>query len=86
MPAYRNPADFMGGSQPKALGEMTMFSPNSNPPGYLPCNGQTVSRTTYSSLFSNIGTTYGVGDGSTTFGIPSSPISGDAQFFIRYLQ
>lgn len=37
---------------------------------FLLCNGQNVSRTTYSNLFSIIGTTYGVGDNSTTFGIP----------------
>lgn len=40
------------------------------PTGFLECNGVTISRTTYASLFSKIGTTYGVGDGSTTFAIP----------------
>lgn len=40
------------------------------PGGWLLCYGQTVSRTTYSSLFSVIGTKYGVGDGSTTFALP----------------
>lgn len=40
------------------------------PTGFLECNGATISRTTYASLFSKIGTTYGVGDGSTTFAIP----------------
>ena len=40
-------------------------------PGYtLSMNGQAVSRTTYSNLFTAIGTTYGVGDGSTTFNLP----------------
>lgn len=38
--------------------------------GWLYCNGQAVSRTTYAALFTEIGTTYGAGDGSTTFGIP----------------
>jgi microcystin-dependent protein len=38
---------------------------------FLLCNGQNVSRTTYSNLFSIIGTTYGVGDNSSTFGIPN---------------
>jgi microcystin-dependent protein len=38
---------------------------------YLLCNGQNVSRTTYSILFTAIGTTFGVGDGSTTFGVPN---------------
>lgn len=38
--------------------------------GYLPCNGSAVSRSTYSALFSAIGTTYGAGNGSTTFNVP----------------
>lgn len=42
-----------------------------NPPGnWLICNGQAVSRTQYEKLFSVIGTTYGEGDGSTTFNLP----------------
>lgn len=40
------------------------------PDGWLECNGAAVSRTTYSALFSLIGTTYGIGDGSTTFNLP----------------
>jgi len=40
------------------------------PTGYLLCDGAAVSRTTYSDLFGIVGTTYGVGDGSTTFNIP----------------
>ena len=39
-------------------------------PGFILCNGATVSRTTYAELFSAIGTTYGEGDGSTTFALP----------------
>ena len=38
---------------------------------WLPCNGAAVSRTTYKDLFDVIGTTYGVGDGSTTFNVPN---------------
>lgn len=41
------------------------------PSGWLLCQGQNVSRTTYAGLFAAIGTTYGAGDGSTTFGIPN---------------
>ncbi len=41
------------------------------PPGYLLCNGAAISRTIYSSLFTVIGTTYGEGDGSTTFNLPN---------------
>jgi microcystin-dependent protein len=38
--------------------------------GWLYCNGDAVSRSTYADLFAAIGTTYGVGDGSTTFNLP----------------
>lgn len=41
-----------------------------SPTGWLLCNGQAVSRTSYSRLFAAIGTTYGQGDGSTTFNVP----------------
>ncbi len=39
--------------------------------GFLVCDGSAVSRTTYSALFSAIGTAYGAGNGSTTFNVPS---------------
>jgi microcystin-dependent protein len=41
------------------------------PTGWLLCNGQTISRTTYAALFTAIGTAYGAGDGSTTFQVPN---------------
>ena len=40
------------------------------PAGYLLCDGVSVSRTTFAALFAAIGTTYGAGDGGTTFGLP----------------
>jgi len=40
------------------------------PTGFLECNGAAVSRSTYSALFAVIGTTYGAGDGSSTFTLP----------------
>lgn len=40
------------------------------PTGFLLCYGQAISRTTYAKLFAAIGTTYGAGDGSTTFNLP----------------
>ena len=40
--------------------------------GFLLCDGSTVSRTTFSALFAKIGTTYGAGDGSTTFNLPDA--------------
>lgn len=52
-------------------GSITMFAGSSAPTGYLLCQGQAVSRTTYSALFAIIGTTYGTGDGSTTFNLPN---------------
>lgn len=42
------------------------------PEGYIHCNGAAVSRTTYANLFNKIGTTYGAGDGSTTFNLPNT--------------
>ena len=46
------------------------FFGSAAPSGWLLCYGQAVSRTTYAGLFAVIGTTYGVGDGSTTFNVP----------------
>ena len=51
-------------------GAVNSFAMSAAPTGWLSCNGSLVSRATYSSLFSAIGTTYGVGDGSTTFALP----------------
>ena len=51
-------------------GMITPFGGSSAPTGWLMCNGDTVSRTTYSALFNVIGETYGSGDGSTTFKLP----------------
>jgi len=43
---------------------------SSLPTGFLECNGQAVSRSTYSALFAIVGTTYGAGNGSSTFNVP----------------
>ena len=51
-------------------GTILMWSVASIPSGYLECTGQAVSRTTYAVLFALIGTTWGSGDGSTTFNVP----------------
>lgn len=55
------------------IGSLMFFASNGNPTGrgWLYCNGAAVSRTTYSALFSVIGTTWGAGDGSTTFNLPN---------------
>lgn len=55
---------------PTDTGKMSMFAGSSAPLNHLLCNGQQVSRTTYAALFSIIGTTYGAGNGSTTFNVP----------------
>jgi microcystin-dependent protein len=46
------------------------WSSASVPTGFLECNGQAVSRSTYAALFAIVGTTYGAGDGSSTFLVP----------------
>ena len=53
------------------VGTVIAIAANSAPSGYLLCNGAAVSRTTYAKLFAAIGTTYGEGDGSTTFNLPN---------------
>lgn len=53
-------------------GTMQMFAGNTIPAGWLLCDGSAVSRTYYAKLFSAIGTTWGAGDGSTTFNLPNS--------------
>jgi phage-related tail fiber protein len=52
------------------VGSVVAFARNTAPTGWLKCNGATISRTTYAGLFASIGTTFGAGDGSTTFRIP----------------
>lgn len=52
-------------------GSILMWPTSSAPSGYLLCNGSAVSRTTYAALYALIGSTYGSGDGSTTFNIPN---------------
>jgi microcystin-dependent protein len=52
-------------------GVVDMFAGSTAPSGYLLCDGSAVNRTTYAKLFTAIGTTYGAGDGSTTFNVPN---------------
>lgn len=52
-------------------GAVFHFARNTAPNGYLVCNGAIVSRTTYANLFAAIGTTFGAGNGTTTFGLPN---------------
>jgi microcystin-dependent protein len=52
------------------VGVVSAFAGSAAPTGWLLCTGNTISRTTYSVLFAVIGTTYGAGDGVTTFRLP----------------
>jgi microcystin-dependent protein len=51
-------------------GMVAPFAMATPPAGWLVCNGSAISRTTYARLFNVIGTTWGSGDGSTTFNLP----------------
>jgi microcystin-dependent protein len=51
-------------------GSIQMWATATAPSGYVICNGVAISRTLYSTLYGVIGTTFGVGDGSTTFNVP----------------
>lgn len=52
-------------------GVLQMYAAAVAPTGWLLCDGSAVSRTTYAALFAVVGTSYGVGDGSTTFNLPN---------------
>jgi len=68
---WNGEGDF-GGDTPMAetTGIIVFYGGGEAPSGWLSCNGQAVSRTTYAALFACIGTTFGVGDGSSTFNVP----------------
>lgn len=53
-------------------GVVLPFAGATAPAGFLLCNGAAVSRTTYAALFAVVSTTYGAGDGSTTFNVPDT--------------
>ena len=53
------------------IGHVVDWLTNSAPTNWLLCDGSAVSRTTYATLFAVLGTTYGTGDGSTTFNLPN---------------
>jgi len=52
------------------IGVIISYPKDTLPTGFLACDGSAVSRTTYSGLFAVVGTTYGTGDGSSTFNVP----------------
>lgn len=57
------------------VGAVIMWGNTAMPDGFLYCNGGAINRTTYTVLFSILGTAYGPGDGSTTFNLPNEPDS-----------
>jgi microcystin-dependent protein len=61
----------VSGSPIMPTGAMLEYGGASAPTGWLLCNGAAVSRATYAALFAVLGTTYGAGDGSTTFNVPN---------------
>mgnify|MGYP000377132044 CR=1 FL=1 len=63
-----NNGELLEGGIPTAT--IVPWTDSSVPTGFLECDGAAVSRSTYSALFAIIGTTYGSGDGSTTFNVP----------------
>ena len=57
-------------TQTVPVGTIQSHSANTAPSGWLICDGSPISRTTYSDLFLIVSTTWGVGDGSSTFNLP----------------
>lgn len=84
-PIYESGVSLMDKYAP--AGVINMFGGTTAPNGWLLCQGQAISRTTYARLYNIIGTIYGIGDGSTTFNLPNLqsrvPVgynSGDSNF------
>lgn len=60
----------ISGSRKQPVGTIRFSACSTPEVGEIACMGQSISRTAYSELFSKIGTTFGAGDGVTTFGLP----------------
>lgn len=65
------PQEMIYGTVRPAVGTIISHASINPPAGFLYCDGAAVSRTTYYKLFNSIGTTYGAGDGVSTFNIPN---------------
>jgi microcystin-dependent protein len=70
MSRARDLAAFPARNADSKTGLIAFFAASTAPAGWLECNGSAVSRTTYADLFAEVGTDYGVGDGTTTFNLP----------------
>lgn len=71
---YKNKMDNWNGGitgDTLPIGTMVPYGKNKAPTNWLICDGSEISRTTYVDLFNIIGTSYGEGDGSTTFNLPN---------------
>jgi len=67
---YDIDGQFLTGIEGLNTGLIVPWSYSSIPSGFLECDGTAVSRATYAALFAVVGTTYGAGNGSTTFNVP----------------
>jgi microcystin-dependent protein len=67
---YNWDGQYLTGLQGLSTGTIVPWSTSTAPTGFLKCDGSAVSRTTYAALFAVVSTTYGAGDGSTTFNVP----------------
>jgi microcystin-dependent protein len=72
MARSRSLADLGNGQATFKIGDVMWSSLAAAPTAWLACNGGAISRTTYAALFAAIGTTYGAGDGTTTFNLPDT--------------
>ena len=66
------------------VGVIHMYVGSSAPSGWLLCDGSAVSRSTYGVLFALIGVSYGSGDGSTTFNVPSPDTNSNLRLIIKF--
>lgn len=66
------------------VGDIIGTGPTTARTGFLLCDGAAVSRAKYADLFAAIGTTYGVGDGSTTFNLPDLTAVAVCDFMIKF--
>lgn len=67
------------------VGGIVLIAGNADHEGMVPCDGAAVSRTDYPQLFAAVGTTFGAGDGSTTFNVPTLQAPGPGlRYWVRY--
>lgn len=81
--------DNIGVNYALPVGSILPWAGSVLPGGFLTCNGSAISRTTYAALFSIISTSFGSGDGSTTFNLPNitagfTVASGTVSYIIKF--